>query len=96
MKTVDDAIDRMDAALARLEAVFDAVEPPAIWGHETPEIPELKRERDQMADEIRNLRARADADAKLRQEAAVAVRQALRDLRGAVGEDLGEGASANA
>jgi hypothetical protein len=96
MKTLDEAIDRMDAALTRLEAVFDAAEPPAIWGDETPEVPELKRERDQMADEIRDLRARADADAKLREEAATAVRDALRDLRGAMGEEWGKGSPANA
>lgn len=96
MKTLDDAINRMDAALMRLEAALDAAEPPARWGEDAPEIPELKRERDQMADEIRELRARADADAKLREEAATAVRDALRDLRGAMGEEWGKGSPANA
>lgn len=90
--TLDDALARMDAALSLLEAAFDAADPPAIWGDETPNAPELRVERDEMAEEIRSLRARAHEDAKLREEAAVAVREALRDLRGAVGE----GAPANA
>ena len=89
---LDTALARMDAALAKLEAAFDGTEPPAIWGDETPEVPDLRVERDEMAEEIRALRARADEDAKLREEAAIAVREALRDLRGAVGE----GAPANA
>lgn len=92
MAKLDDALARMDAALTKLEAAFDAAEPPAIWGDEVPELPQLKAERAEMADEIRVLRARADADAKLREEAAQAVRDALRDLRGAV--DTGEPANA--
>ena len=89
---LDAALSRMDAALTKLELAFDAAEPPEIWGSETTELPALKAERDQMAGEIQALRARAEEDAKLRTEAAVAVREALRDLRGAVGQ----GAPANA
>ena len=83
---LDDALARMDAALTLLEAAFDSAEPPAIWGEETENAPSLRAEREEMAEEIRALRARAHEDAKLREEAALAVREALRDLRGAVGE----------
>ena len=41
-------------------------------------------ERDQLADEVKALRERAEEDARLRAEAAVAVREALDDLRGVV------------
>ena len=89
---LDEALARMDTALDKLEAAFDAAEPPAIWGDESTSTPELRAERDKMADEIRELRSRAHEDARLREEAALAVRDALRDLRGVVGE----GAPANA
>lgn len=89
---LDEALARMNDALTLLEAAFDAAEPPEIWGEETPNAPSLRAEREEMAEEIRALRARAHEDAKLREEAAIAVREALRDLRGAVGE----GAPANA
>ena len=78
---------RLDAALARLEsAVEKQMQPGEIWGEETPEIPQLRAERDGLADEIKSLRDRAAKDAELRAEAASAVREALADLRGAVGE----------
>lgn len=85
---LDDALARMDAALAKLEEAFDAAEPPAIWGDETPNSPALNADSEKMAAEIKALRARAHEDAKLREEAALAVRQALRDLRGAVGDGV--------
>lgn len=85
---LDEALARMDAALAKLEEAFDSAEPPAIWGDETPNAPALHADAGRMAEEIKALRARAHEDAKLREEAALAVRQALRDLRGAVGEGV--------
>lgn len=92
MTTLNKAMARMDAALTRLEAAFDAARPGEVGSDEAPGSAELQHERDKMADEIRALRARTDADARLREEAAEAVREALRDLRGAV--DQGEPANA--
>ncbi|MFK7945931.1 MAG: hypothetical protein AB8B85_23895 [Paracoccaceae bacterium] len=83
---LDHALARMNAAMTKLENAFDGAEPPAIWGDQVPDAPGLKANQDEMAKEIRALRARANEDAKLREEAATAVREALRDLRGAVGE----------
>lgn len=81
------AVTRLDAALARLEtAIADNLEPGEITGDVTPEIPVLRAERDELASEIKALRDRAAKDAELRAEAASAVREALADLRGAVGE----------
>ena len=84
---LEQAMARLDAALNRLETAIDSqMKPGEIWGEETPEIPQLRAERDGLADEIRVLRDRAAKDAELRAEAATAVREALADLRGAVGE----------
>ena len=84
---LENAMSRLDAALSRLEtAIENQMKPGEIWGDETPEVPQLRAERDGLADEIRSLRDRAAKDAELRAEAATAVREALADLRGAVGE----------
>lgn len=78
---------RLDAAMSRLEtAIAENLEPGEIVGDVTPEIPVLRAERDELASEIKLLRDRAAKDAELRAEAATAVREALADLRGAVGE----------
>ena len=93
MSKLDEAMARMSAALDRLETAVEAeLKANEIWGEETPDIPALRAQRDDLADEVEALRARAAEDAKLRAEAARAVRDALQDLRGAVGE----GSPANA
>ena len=82
MSNIDDALARVNAAMEKLETAFEAkaasdakaVSAAPAGGGET----KLKKE-------IQVLRARAEEDARLRAEAAGAVREALRDLRGAVG-----------
>lgn len=92
MSNLETALTRLDAAMTRLETAFDAQEKSAaekgteIWGDATPDLPELRAERDQLVDEVKTLRTRAEQDAELRAEAADAVREALRDLRGMVGQ----------
>ena len=83
MEQFDRAMARLDSAVSRLEgALADGEE---IWGVEDGDLPVLKAERDRLAGEVETLRAQTQADAQLRVEAASAVRQALEDLRGAVG-----------
>ena len=48
---------------------------------------DFRAERDRLAEEVGRLRARAAEDARLRAEAAAAVRDALHDLRGAIGAE---------
>lgn len=84
---IEQSLARIDSAMTRLEtAITECLEPGEILGDVTPEIPMLRAERDQLSEEIKALRARAVKDAELRAEAASAVREALADLRGAVGE----------
>ncbi len=74
MSKINAALERLNTSMARLEAAYDAadaaVEPPEAG--------------DDLHQEIQRLRSRRDEDAKLRAEAAGAVREALQDLRGAV------------
>jgi len=90
MNKIDDAIGRLGAALTRLEqASADGAAP----GQEISEAG-LRTGRDQLEEEVLTLRARAAEDARLRADAAGAVREALRDLRGAVTiQDSGEEAA---
>ena len=81
MSELDKAMERMAAAVSALEAEIKAGAPK---GEDRAVPPELLSERDQLAHEVRSLRERAKEDAKLRAEAAVAVREALNDLRGVV------------
>lgn len=93
MSELENALDRVGDALARLEAAVDKQNKGEdIWGEVSTEMPAVMAERDKLADEVAKLRSRADEDKVLRAEAADAVRQALTDLRGAVGQ----GVSANA
>lgn len=80
MGQLDEALQRLDGAVARLES---AVRTGATGGD--PDLAGLADERDRLAEEVRRLRARASEDARLRAEAAAAVREALHDLRGAIG-----------
>ena len=97
MSKVDTALTRITAALDKLETAIDArSEMATVWGDETPDAPELRVANDRLEDEVRELRARAAEDAKLRAEAADAVREALSDLRGAMVRQADTGVSANA
>ena len=89
MSQLDEALRRLDGAVARLEAAV--ADRPAPAGGD----PELRAERDKLAVEVGRLRARAAEDARLRAEAAEAVREALHDLRGAIGNSS-EGMHGNA
>jgi len=91
MNKIDTAIARLDGAMTRLEQAM-AEDAGAVAEADMA----VKAERDRLEDEVRVLRARAEEDAKLRAEAASAVREALRDLRGAVARQSGEGKRANA
>lgn len=84
MSTLEDAIARLGNAITDLEDAFEALEAREANGEEIAIAPELRDERDKLADEVHALRARAAEDAELRAEAAVAVREALNDLRGVV------------
>lgn len=92
MTTIETSLVRLETAITRLERALEADLSGTRNGAQTPHVPELTAERDRLEGEVEQLRARAQEDARLRQEAADAVRQALQDLRGAVGE----GAPANA
>lgn len=97
MKEIEKSLDRISTALSRLEAAIDAREPgETVWGDATPIPPALKSGHDELEEEVRALRARAVEDAKLRAEAAQAVRDALSDLRGAMTTQIEDGAPANA
>lgn len=82
MSQLDEALRRLDGAVARLESAIEGGASRAA----DPEIGELQAERNRLAEEVRKLRGRSAEDAKLRAEAAAAVREALHDLRGAIGQ----------
>lgn len=90
MSELDKALDRLGSAVAQLiegsgrkQNGADAAE----------QIAELTAERDKLKAEIKTLLAQRQEDAKLRSEAAEAVRDALSDLRGLVAQsESGKGA----
>ena len=85
MGRLEEALTRLGNAVEDLEVAVDSVE--AADGNSaasSSELPVLMTERDELADEVKALRARAAEDAELRAEAALAVREALNDLRGVV------------
>ncbi len=76
MSQLEVALRRLQGAVARLEtAVGDGAALPA--GHDA--------ERERLIEEVERLREQTAEDARLRVEAAQAVRSALHDLRGAIG-----------
>jgi vacuolar-type H+-ATPase subunit I/STV1 len=79
MSEVEKALDRLGNAVAAL--VDHLTESTADTGPD-PKVAELAAERDRMKAELEALRVSREDDAKLRAEAASAVREALRDLRG--------------
>jgi hypothetical protein len=85
MSQLERALRRLDGAVTRLEATMgDGAG--AAAGAAAGEVAALGAERDRLAEEVERLRAQAAEDARLRVEAARAVRSALHDLRGAVGQ----------
>lgn len=88
MSQLEQALRRLDRAVARLESSLTSAEAagaPA-GGNGGTDLAALRAERDELTEEVRVLRERAAEDARLRAEAARAVREALQDLRGAVGQ----------
>lgn len=88
MDELETALNRLDGAVGRLEQAL--ANPPPVTdmvGDISSDLPVLQAERDQLAQEVQTLRERATRDAELRSQAATAVREALRDLRGAVGQE---------
>ena len=79
----------VESALARLETALDRAEKVVANGgaKRSGEVEALQSERDRLAEEVAELRAAAEEDARLRAEAADAVKSALSDLRGLVRED---------
>lgn len=97
MSNLDNALTRIGAALDRLETAIETRSVvDTVWGDVDEKAPDLRVANDQLQDEVKALRARAAEDAKLRAEAADAVREALSDLRGAMTRQVDKGALANA
>ena len=96
MGQLETALRRLEGAVTRLETAVGDRMMPALASDEAAaevaaEVEALAAERDRLAEEIGLLNARAAEDARLRAEAARAVRSALHDLRGAVGQGVGQG-----
>ena len=81
MSELDKALDRLSDAVARLGEAGTASKANA---KAEARIAELTAERDRLEAQLSDLRAQREDDARLRAEAAGAVRDALRDLRGLV------------
>ena len=85
MSELDNALDRLGEAVASLIAASDRGR--AASGAEaavTARIDELTTERDRLQTEVDELRALREDDARLRADAAEAVKLALTDLRSLV------------
>ena len=85
MSELDNAIDRLGQAVSNLIAASDQGQ--ANQGADTAvaeRIAELTSERDRLQLEVDQLRGLREDDARLRAEAADAVKIALKDLRGLV------------
>lgn len=92
MSKIDAALVRMSDALDRLDIAIEA----KLADGGDGDAPALQHAHDQLETEVKALRARAAEDARLRAEAAEAVREALSDLRGAMAAQIEDGAPANA
>lgn len=86
MSQLEKALRRLDGAMARLEFAIAGLQDRPI-PEAGPDAAELEADRERLAEEVGHLRARAEEDARLRAEAADAVRDALHDLRGAIGQE---------
>ena len=76
MSRIEQALDRLDAALDALEGRLSRV-----GTSEESRDNRLQAERDALLSKVRKLEAQSEEDAQLRGEAAQAVRAALSDLR---------------
>ena len=84
MPDIDDALARLEAALDR--AATAGVEQNSSRQALAEELDRVRTERDRLRDEVEALQSASEEDARLRAEAAEAVRSALSDLRGIVHE----------
>jgi chromosome segregation ATPase len=82
MSQIDKALDRLTEAVNGLIDRSQDAEDAAIGAEE--QIADLTAERDRLRSEIAKLRTQHEEDARLRAEAAEAVKDALKDLRGLV------------
>lgn len=90
MSELDKALDRLGSAVAQL---IEGAGRKQNDSEATGQIAELKAERDKLQAEVKSLLAQRKEDARLRSEAAEAVRDALSDLRGLVAQtESGKGA----
>ncbi|MEM9060731.1 MAG: hypothetical protein AAGD13_09755 [Pseudomonadota bacterium] len=88
MSSLAEAVNRLDAVISDLETAVDGMRAEDSGDAASSAASEIVSERDTLADEVQLLRRRAEEDAQLRAEAAEAVREALRDLRGAVDQEV--------
>lgn len=85
MSELDSALDRLGIAVSKLIAASGQnLSTKEISSAVTSQISDLTTERDMLRAEVDELRALHDEDAKLRVEAAAAVKIALADLRSLV------------
>lgn len=85
MSELDSALDRLGIAVSKLIAASgQKLSTKEISSAVTSQISDLTAERDMLRAEVDELRALHDEDAKLRVEAAAAVKIALADLRSLV------------
>ena len=84
MPDIDSALSRLETALESVSDLLTGAREGA--GQADIEVADLRAERDRLADEVSNLRKAHEEDARLRAEAAEAVKSALADLRGLVRE----------
>lgn len=82
MAEIDKALDRLTAAIDGLIETSQAGQD--VSSDAEARIAELTSERDQLLARIEELQTQREEDARLRAEAAEAVKDALRDLRGLV------------
>lgn len=88
----------LEQSIARLSRALDALEDgladgalsqPIIEGDGQARIEQLEAERDRLTAEIERLQGQVEEDARLRDEAAAAVKAALVDLRALASNDTG-------
>jgi hypothetical protein len=85
MSDIDRALDRLSAAVSQLtEASASRQDDGAVERQIAEQVAALSAERDRLLAEIETLTAQHEEDARLRAEAAEAVRDALSDLNGLV------------
>lgn len=87
MSELDLALERLGDAVVRL---IDSAGHGQTGAEAEARLAELTAERDRLLAEVEDLRAQREVDAKLRDEAAEAVRDALSDLRGLLAAQEGQ------